>query len=144
MPIAELTLDVSLDNDTVSLKNDFFVFSSKESYIVFLIVAIIFGIFAIYLICVLTRYWIDINSYGSSFDKKLNKILKNYESYIQKAEGHFDFKNYKILLVNEFESMLELRDMLSKPIMMIEDDIEGIVRFVITTNDIAYIYQIIK
>ena len=34
--------------------------------------------------------------------------------------------------------------MLSKPIMLIEDNIEGIVRFVITHNDIAYVYQLMK
>ena len=40
--------------------------------------------------------------------------------------------------------MLELRDMLSKPIMMLNNEVEGVLRFVITTDDIAYVYQLMK
>ena len=144
IPLNERTVDVSLDNKVYNLKSDFFVFTSKEHNFILLFMAFIFGSLSIYLVILLVKYYFEINKYVSSFDKKLNKILRNYESYIQKAEGSFDFRNYKILIVDEFESMLELRDMLSKPIMMIEDNIEGIVRFVITSNDIAYIYQLMK
>lgn len=144
IPLAERTVDVSLDNDVFSLNNDFFVFTSKDNYIIYLVVSILFGLVVLYLIVVLLRYCIKVNSYISNFDKNLNKILKNYESYIQKMDGNFDFRGYKVLKVFEFESMLELRDMLSKPIMMINDETNGIIRFVITTDDIAYVYQLMK
>jgi len=144
MPLNERTVDISLDNDVFSLKNDVFIFKSNTNYTVFLIFSLIFGGIAIYLTYTLIKYYVNINNYTSTFDKNLSKILKNYSSYIQKAEGSFDFRDYKILIVDEFESMLELRDMLSKPIMMIEDSINGIVKFVIASNDIAYIYQLMK
>lgn len=144
IPLAKKTVDVSLDNDVFGLDNDYFIFYGEGNYIVFLVFAVCFGILALYLIFTLIKYWIKTNSYGSMFDKKLNKILKNYGSYIQKTEGSLDFRNYKVLKIAEFESMLELRDMLSKPIMMIENEIEGIVSFVITTEDISYVYELMK
>jgi len=144
IPLSERTVNVSLNNDIFSLNNDFFVFNGKGNYTFLLVIAAIFGGISAYLIFRLGKYLVEINNYESNFEKKLNKILKSYESYIQKAEGNFDFRNYKILFVDEFESMLELRDMLSKPIMMLNNEAEGVLRFVITTDDIAYVYQLMK
>lgn len=144
IPLNEKTVNINLDNDVVSLKEEYFIFTSKEEGAFLLLIAIGFGLCAMYFIFALGKYYLDVNNTSTMFEKKLNKILKNYNSYIQKAEGSLDFSGYKILIVDEFESLLEVRDMLSKPIILIEDNIEGIVRFVITTNNIAYIYQLMK
>ena len=144
VPLNEKTVSVNLDNDIVSLKEDNFVFVSKSDGRLFLIFAIALGISALYFLFALIKYYLEFNNNFSMFERKLNKILKNYSSYIQKVEGTLDFRDYTILIMDEFESLLEVREMLSKPIMLIEDNIEGIVRFVITSNDIAYVYQLMK
>ena len=144
IPLNEKTVSVNLDNDIISLKEDYFIFTEKNSGGAFLFLAISFGLGTIYFLFVFIKYYLEVTNSSTVFEKKLNKILKNYSSYIQRAEGNLSLKDYKILVVDEFESLLEVRDMLSKPIVLIEDNIEGIVRFVITYNDIAYVYQLMK
>ena len=74
---------------------------------------------------------------------ELKKILNNYESYISKVEDGFDMKDYQILKVKNFVDLLEIRDTMHIPIIMIENKENLMTCFIIPTNNkILYFYSL--
>ena len=79
----------------------------------------------------------------SVYQKELKKILNNYSPYIQKVNGSFNLRGYQVLRINMFTDMLEIRDTLQQPILMIENEKKDGVFFIIPSNTkILYVYGI--
>ena len=75
------------------------------------------------------------------YEDKLDDILGNYESYIQKVHGNLVIDAYDMVEVTEVEDLLEIRETLNKPILMVERD--NTVDFVILDkNNVSYIYKL--
>ena len=73
----------------------------------------------------------------------MKKILNNYSSYIQTINNEFDFKTFKLIKVDSFTDMLEIRDTIKQPILMKESDDKTGAYFVIPSNTkILYIYRL--
>lgn len=77
------------------------------------------------------------------YDKQLKKIINNYDSYISRVEDDFNMQDYQILKVQKFSDLLEIRDTMQLPIIMIEHKEQSITCFVIPTpSNILYFYSI--
>lgn len=77
------------------------------------------------------------------YNFQLKKILNNYSTYISKVEDNFDMKDYQILKVTNFIDLLEIRDTMHIPILMIEDKENLVSCFMIPTNNkILYFYSL--
>ena len=74
---------------------------------------------------------------------KVNKIVTNYRSYIQKITNGFDSKGYQVLMVDTFREMLEIRDTIESPILMSENEDFTRTQFLIPTGTkLLYVYEI--
>ena len=77
------------------------------------------------------------------YARKVQKLLNNYKSYIQKIRNPLDESEYQVLLVDTFNEMLEIRDTLQNPILMYENEDMTCTRFMIPTYaKILYIFEI--
>lgn len=113
--------------------------TSKMSLIlgVILLVAdvIFLGVFIVYVKTSAT----DEDKYNS----ELRKIMNNYESYISKVEDDFNMEKYQIIKVQEFSDLLEIRDTMQLPIIMMENKERLVTCFFIpTTTNLLYFYSI--
>ena len=68
------------------------------------------------------------------YKRELKKILNNYHSFIQKINNDFDLKSYQLLKVDTFTDMLEIRDTIQQPILMVESKGKNGVHFIIPSN----------
>ena len=74
---------------------------------------------------------------------KVNRLVSNYKSYIQKINNPFDTEGYQLLAVDTFAEMLGIRDTIQSPILMNENEDKTCTRFLIPTNTkILYVYEI--
>ena len=74
---------------------------------------------------------------------KVNKIVSNYKSYIQKINNGFDTAGYQLLMVDTFAEMLGIRDTIQSPILMDENEDKTSTKFLIPTNTkILYVFEI--
>lgn len=74
---------------------------------------------------------------------RIKKIVKSYKSFIQKINNVFDMTGYQVLYVDTINEMLEIRDTLSSPILMSENEDRTCTQFIITTNNkIVYVYEV--
>ncbi len=77
------------------------------------------------------------------YNNQLKKILNNYDSYISRVEDDFNMQEYQILKVQRFSDLLEIRDTMQLPIIMLENKEQLVTCFVIPTpSNILYFYSI--
>jgi len=79
----------------------------------------------------------------SVYKNKIKKILMNYDSYIQKINNEFNFERYQKLECKSFEDLLQIRDTINEPILMLEDETTQETKFLIPSKgEIIYIYKL--
>lgn len=77
------------------------------------------------------------------YARKVQKLLNNYKSYIQKITNPLNTEDYEILRVSTFNEMLEIRDTLQNPILMYENDDKTCTMFMIPTySKLLYLFEI--
>ena len=75
---------------------------------------------------------------------ELKKILNEYHTYIQKVNNTFDLKGYQLVVIDTFDDMLEIRETLSQPILMVENKEKTGTYFIIpSTTKLLYTYTLI-
>lgn len=80
---------------------------------------------------------------ASIYRNKVKKILMNYDSYIQKINNDFNFEGYQKLEMKSFEDLLQIRDTISQPILMIETKLDKETDFIVPgKGKVAYIYKL--
>lgn len=143
VPLGIKTIPIDINYDTTDADNFIRIQdeaqTSKISLIsgILLLVAdvVLLGIFIIYIKLSET----DEDKYNS----ELRKIMSNYESYISKVDDDFDMDKYQIIKVQKFSDLLEIRDTMQLPIIMIENKEQLVTCFLIpTTTNLLYFYSI--
>ena len=143
IPLTTKTMAVDINDDLVESNDSILICDKKYNDFMYLIppvVMLLLDIFAINLLCVY------ISNHRSSNDKyriELKKIVSNYHSYIQRINTRFDLDKYKVVEVDSFNDMLEIRDSLQQPILMLENQEKNGTEFIIPTNtDLLYVFAI--
>ena len=145
-------LSMPLNSDTVAFErtsgvptgaNKLLTVNKGAARVVMLVFAIIFAtltfLFAIaYLGFIILTRNTDIN-----YTRKVNKIVSNYKSYIQKITNPFDKEGYQLLVMDSFMDLLEIRDTIQSPILMSENEDKTCATFMIPTNTkLLYVFEI--
>ena len=104
--------------------------------IVFLSLSVLYAI-ALVVFVILTRNT-DIN-----YEIQVKRIVANYKSYIQRIINPIDMTGYRIMYVEGFRDLLEIRDTIRSPILMNENEDKTCTSFMIPTDtDVIYVYEI--
>ena len=78
-----------------------------------------------------------------NYSIKVKNIEKSYKSFIQKTFEPFDTKGYQVIKLTTFEEMLGIRDTISSPILMNENEDKTCTTFTIPTQtNIIYVYEL--
>lgn len=99
------------------------------------------GVMDVCLVIILIRYILNTRTAESIYERELKRILNNYKSFIQKVNNNFDLRGYKVLKVDTFNDMLEIRDTTCEPILMVENkEKDGVYFFIPSKTKILYSY----
>ena len=110
---------------------------------VFKTTAIVLGVVDVLLIIVLVAFIYLTRTNDITYTAKVNKILSQYKSYIQKIKNLFDTSSYQLIIVDTFDEMLEIRDTIQAPILMYENEDKTCAKFIIPTDSkLLYLYEI--
>lgn len=144
MSIPLTTKTVGIDIDTRLINNaDNVIICEKDDQTKYAILFfdIILIVILLMLIVKLWNYVVTTRTAEGIYDNELKKILNNYSSYIQKINNDFDLNGYQVLKVDTFNDMLEIRDTIQQPILMVENKEKTGTYFIIPSNTrILYFY----
>ena len=145
-------LSMPLNQDTVSFdrtsgvptgESKLLTVNKGAARVVMLVFAIVFAsltfLFAVaYLAFIILTRNTDIN-----YTRKVNKVVSNYKSFIQKIVTPFDMDGYQLLVTDSFMDLLEIRDTIQSPILMYENEDQTCTTFMIPTNtQLLYVFEI--
>ena len=121
IPLTTKTLAIDISSNLVE-GSDNVIICKKDNKFTGMIATILVLAIVILLILIfkLAKYIITTRTAESIYDIELKKILNNYRSYIQKVNNEFDLSGYQVLKVDTFTDMLEIRDTIQEPILMVE------------------------
>lgn len=122
IPLTTKTVAIDISSNLVESDENVIICKKESNNTIIIITLSILTITAIILVCKLVNYIIKTRTAESIYDIELKKILNNYRSYIQKVNNEFDLKGYQVLKVDTFTDMLEIRDTIQEPILMVENN----------------------
>jgi hypothetical protein len=115
----------------------------NEGRNVFMVLALIFGVLDAGALSALAIYSLKTRDTHIDYGRKVQKIVNNYKSFIQKINNPFNTEGYQVLEVNTFNEMLEIRDTIQMPILMYENEDKTCTTFMIPFNSqLLYSFEI--
>ncbi len=143
IPLAELTVNINDENTKINNESALIQYKDKtdiyEKY--HMLALILYIIDFLYLLTIILLIIIFIPR-RQEYNKKIHKILKNYDDIIVKVKKMPDLKKLNIIEVNNFEELLNAQTSLNKPIIYFETSHKDSSSFIITNDSYAYLYVI--
>ena len=144
IPLTTRTMAIDISNNMVNANDNILVCKKNYTNVyMFLIISIAAILCDVILIVFLLKYQFKTRTAETIYEKELKKILNNYRSYIHKINNIFDLKGYQSLIVDTFNELLEIRDTIQQPILMVENESKNGVYFIIPSNTkLLYMYRL--
>lgn len=142
IPLTTKTVAIDISSDLVDTEENIMACKKRTNLPYTLITLDVFLLLVdIILIVLVIRYAMKTRTAESIYDTELKKILNNYRSYIQKINNEFDLTRYQVLKVDTFTDLLEIRDTIQEPILMVENKQKTGVYFLVPSKTkILYSY----
>lgn len=143
VPLADKTVTMSVSSSVEEGDNFILARESETAKNVFLVFMIIFWVLTVLGGAFIVVFIYITRNEDINYEINVNRILKNYRSFIQKLANHFDDTGYRILMLSAFTELLEIRDTIQAPVLMDENDDRTCTRFLVPTNsNILYVFEI--
>lgn len=141
IPLTTNTMAIDIKNDLINTDDNIIICQEKSNIrILFLTLSIILLITDIVFIINLVIYIKKTRSGKTKYELELKRILNNYRQYIEKIDNTLNYSEYQKIVVSTFTDLLEIRDTIREPILMVERQKET--NFIIPNNNVLYIYTI--
>ena len=144
MPLTTDTIGIDLNYDVARNPNSVIEIKSiSNSNKTFLYLSVLFLVVDVAAVIGLIIYIRSSSTEEEKYKNELKKIINSYGTYISEVEDEFDMNGYQILKVKKFIDLLEIRDTMHIPIIMIENKENLATCFMIPTdNKILYFYSL--
>lgn len=143
IPLTTKTIAIDISDDLIKTSDNLLICKAASNPYEYIFISVIMLISDIFAIVSLYNYIVKTRTSRDIYEIELKKILSNYHAYIQKVNNDFDVKGYQMLAVDTFTDMLEIRDTLQQPILMVENEQKNGVHFIIPSNTkLLYVYTL--
>lgn len=140
IPLTSKTMAIDIESNAIN-GNDISVCKTIDSQ-KYLFITILLLFIEIVLMVKLIIFIKDTKTAKSIYNMQLRKIMSNYGSYIQKLNNEYNFANFQTLEIKSFEDLLQVRETINKPILMIEKTSTMETYFFIPSENNVYIYEL--
>lgn len=107
------------------------------------IVAIVLSSLDIIALAILVYYVLSTRNKHVDYRHRVDRIIKNYRSYIQQSASFFDMEGYKLIELKTIDELLDIHDTMQRPIISYENaDKTATLFFIVTDSGIIYLYEI--
>lgn len=110
---------------------------NSKYYLTFGVILLVSGIITL---ISLIRYNLRTRGSEKMYEDELKKILFDYKSYIQKTNTKIDYKKYKIIRIETFNELINMREDIQAPILMYSEKNNLKTIFMMIKEDILYAY----
>ena len=141
MPLATKTVEITV-NEKENQGKMVIEENQLENSEYILIAGVITLIIGLIILGWLIKYILDTRSAEKMYEDELKKILFDYKSYIQKINNELDYKGYKIIKIDTFKELLEMREEIQSPILMYTEEENRITKFMMINTNLLFMNTI--
>lgn len=142
IPLDTKTVEITVNEAVKDYQNEIILENENKEASKYLIVGIIMLIVSgINLMC-LIRYNSQTRSAEKMYENEIKKILFDYKSYIQKINTPIDYSEYKVIKINTFTELIQMREELQSPILMYTEKNNLKTIFMMMKDKILFTYVI--
>lgn len=142
IPLSQKAIEIKFNTQEINKSIDKYI--SSKSIAINENLKFIIGIIFLFLSLVLLSFiFAIIKKYTktiSKYDKFINKILKEYDRLIVETATFPDEKDYNVLIINNFNELVDVRDNLHSPIMFYNVKDHKMSKFYILNDNNLYLY----
>jgi len=143
VPLTSKTLDIKIASSVPASENRILACDRVIAKNVFKIGTLSSAGLDVLLILIFICFIYSTRNHDINYTIKVQKLVSTYKSFIQRINNEFDTDGYQELAVNSFNEMLDIRDTISSPILMSENEDKTCTKFIIPTNTkLLYVYEI--
>lgn len=143
MPLTKKTTGIDISSDLTKSGDRKLLIKSNNNYSRYLLIGVAEVLFALIEIVVIIVHYYKTRTIKNIYDNEIRKLLNTYEGYIQKINSKYKIGTSQVIKVESFNDMLEIRDTLKTPILMLENDAKDGTFFIIpAANGIIYAYAL--
>ena len=143
IPLTTKTISISMSSDLNNSEENKILVKREGNNKPFLVIGAIWGSIATVMAIALTIYYLKNRTPHAIYKKKLKNILNNYSSYIQEIDNSHKIGASVVYKLKSFDDVLEVRDTIQKPILMIHNNKNTGTFFIIPANEYTiYCYAI--
>ncbi len=142
IPLSQKAIEIKFNTQEINKSIDKYITSKNiviNGYLIFIVgITFLFTslIFLFFIFMIIKKYTKTISKY----DKFINKILKEYDRLIVETATFPDEKEYNVLIINNFNELVDVRDNLRSPIMFYNVKDHKMSKFYILNNNNLYLY----
>lgn len=141
IPLSEQTINIKINKNDIDTHDVLLEkISFKNINILQLIILIVFTLLDVYLIAKVVKKLLKYLGSISEYEKKRNKILKEYDSIIVITESDVNINEYQVVDVISFSELIDVHDNLGSPILYYEIVPNRVCCFSIVKDGILYRY----
>lgn len=143
VPLTEQTVDIKMTSTVPEKDSRVLACSNGVNTFIFLNTSVASALLAVVLAVVLVFYVFKTRNHDINYAIKVKRIVSAYRSFIQQIGNSFDSARYQVVMVNSFTEMLGIRDTISAPVLMYENEDKTCTQFYIpTSTDLLYMFEI--
>ena len=143
MPLTKKTTGIDLSSDLTKSDDRKLLIKSNNNYSQYLLIGVAEILFSLIEIVIIIIHYYKTRTIKNIYDSEIRKLLNTYEGYIQKINSKYKIGTSQVIKVESFNDMLEIRDTLKTPILMLENEAKDGTFFIIpASNGIIYAYAL--
>ena len=143
MTLTKRTTGIDLSNELTKSKDRKILIKSTINCSNLLLIGIIEILVALTEIGAIIGIYKKTRTIKNIYDREIKKLQNTYQGYIQKISSKYEIGASQVIKVETFNDMLEIRDTLKTPILMLENEAKDGTFFIIpAANGIIYAYAL--
>lgn len=143
IPLTTKTISIAISSDLNNSDNNKILVENKGNEALFFLIGILCIVLSVVIGLYMLIYYRKNRTPLALYKKKLKNILNNYSSYIQEIDNSHKIGASIVYKLKTFEDLMEIRDTIQKPILMIKNSKNTGTFFIIPANEYTiYSYAI--
>lgn len=143
VPLTEQSFKVDYSSSLSSGESKVLAYNNGGNQRLYKGAAITLGAVEILLFIVFILFVYLTRNHDVNYSIKVQRLVNNYRSFIQRVVNGFDTTGYQILKIASFREMLAIRDTIQSPVLMSENTDQTRTQFFIPTNTkLLYVFEI--
>ena len=143
MPLTKRTTGIDLSNELTKSADRKILIKSSANYTRLLAIGVVEIVLSLIEICIMVFYCKRTRTIKNIYEREIKKLQNTYSGYIQKINSRYEIGAGQVIKVESFNDMLEIKDTLKTPILMLENEAKDGTFFIIpAANGIIYAYAL--